>query len=268
MRPLSRLLVYILLALLLWLTDSLLLAFWQRLPLGLALWSGVEAWRLLARLLTTVVLLLLGFGGYIGRAVREQEIIRMNKADNDRLFGNLDSPQRSRRLLYHAMRLATMMRMRPRKREELRLLCYCYQIGLVGVPLALLEKEGRLTAEEQRQRDRHLEVGRQIAANIPQLRRIAPLIACHEENYDGSGPQSMYGRSIPLACRIFLAVRIYDHLTLPRPQGQGMSREEALDELDLFSGAALDPEVVSAFRALLTDKMLSSAVGERIYAPS
>lgn len=267
MRPFVRLLIYCAAAIFLWLADSLLLAFGQGLSYPDALWRFVPATRLLLRLGITLLLLFIGVLRFTAHAVRKREIIRINKADSGAWFGRADSAKKAERLLYHSLRLATVLRMRPREKDKLRQLCYCYDIGMVGVPDWVLEKDGGLTHDEQLLRDRHIELGAEIARQIPQLRRIAPLIACHEEYYNGGGAKGMYGRSIPLACRIFLVALIYDYYTQPHEDGRVLENEEALDELAFYSGTVLDPDVFAAFRRLMSDKRLGAAVAEHVFAP-
>lgn len=267
MRPLSRLILICASAVFLWLADSLLFAFFSGHTFAAALWGAVPFARLLARLSLVLALLFFGVLSYTAHAVRFKEIVRMNKADNGALFGNAESAKKAERLLYYSMRLATVLRMRPREKDKLRLLCYCYDIGMVGVPDWLLEKEGALTKEEQRLRDRHIDLGAEIARNIPQLRKAATLIACHEEYYNGGGAKALYGRSIPLACRIFVTVLMYDFYTQPHPGGRVLESEEALDELAFYSGTVLDPDVLDAFRRMLVDKKLGAVVAEHVFAP-
>ena len=58
---------------------------------------------------------------------------------------------------------------------------------------------------------------------------------------------------------------MYDFFTTPHDGGRVMESAEALDELDLYAGSQLDPDVVAAFRRLLTDKRLSAAAWQEIY---
>ena len=207
----------------------LFLAFFDHLSYDAALWSAVPWWRLLLRFCFVLAVLFYAVMHYIGSSVRNKEWVRINKADNGSLFGDPKSASKSRRLLYHSMRLATMLHMHTRDKNNLRLLCYCYDIGLIGVPRAVLEKDAPLSKEEQRELDRHLDLGAEIAAEIPRLRKVASLIACHEEHFNGGGAKAMYGRSIPLACRVFSVALMYDHYTQIYAGGRVLTTAEALE---------------------------------------
>ena len=278
-RSTNRLPLGISLAAIFWLADTLLLSVTSGQSFAVALWSGAPPARLLLRLSLLMALLLWGFTSVMLQEWRSREFQQMSPARRRHTYGSPDSPARGDRLYYYALRLATLMRMRARERENLRLLCYCHDIGLIGVPDQLLDRAGdwglslaplppgavRFSNAEQSLYDRHVDLGAEIAAAIPQLTRTARLICCHEEHYDGGGPKSLYGRSIPLACRIFAVVRMYDFFITPHDGGRVMESAEALDELDLYAGSQLDPDVVAAFRRLLTDKRLSAAAWQEIY---
>jgi len=264
-RQLKQIITFILISGLIWLTDTLFLSFFGDMPFGLALWSGVGPTRLLIRLILVLVILMAGFTFVLHREMEYMKVVRMNAADRSALYGSPNSPHKSKRLLYYALRLATLMKMSSRQRENLRKLCYCYDLGSVGVPDDLLAREGNLSEEEQKIRDSHITLGAEIAANIPRLARASSLIAAHEERYDGGGFQAMYGKSIPLACRIFAAVMMFDAHTHPHNGGRVMEAREALDELDMYAGSVLDPEVVEAFRSLFSDRRLASMITARVY---
>ena len=267
MRSFPRLLLCVAAALVFWLVDSLLFCFAKDCAFFSALFTAVPSGRLLIRLLVVLALLFYGTMGFIGNNVRRAELTRINKADDGSLFGDNKSGNKSRRLLFHCMRLATMMNMSGSDKDKLRILCYCYDIGMVCVPSSVLMKSGPLSPEEQKLRDEHTDWGAEIARSIPQLSKAAPLIAMHEELYNGGGPHALYGRSIPLACRIFVTAMVYDYYTQPHEGGAALSSREALAEMMLFRGSMLDPDVYDAFVKLMSDAKLSARVAESVYVP-
>ena len=267
MRSTHRLLLCAFIALGLWLGDTLLFCLTKDCAFVPALFSAVPRSRLLLRLIVAVLLLFYGTMGFIGHNVRLAELTRINRADDGALFGDDKSPQKSRRLLYHSIRIATMMGMSAANKDKLRVLCYCYDIGLVCLPAGLFANDEPLSPEEQALRDSHTDWGAKIAEQIPQLRKAAPLIAMHEELYDGSGPHAKYGRSIPLACRIFVVAMLYDYYTRPHGGEAALTSRQALDEMALYRGTMLDPDVFDAFLKLMSDDSLSQRVGDSVYVP-
>lgn len=266
MERLSRLIYYMCAAALLWLADALLLCFLGQVDFRAALWADVPALRLLLRLAVCGLVFLFGVMKTLRGELISRQYRRLSPANQVVLFGDRNSPKAAVRMHYHCLRLAAVMHLRPTEQEHLRLLCYCHDIGLVGVPDEVLEKQGSLSREEQDILDRHIDLGAEIAAKIPQLCRVAPLILAHEEFYDGGGAKSMYGRSIPLSCRIFKLAQMYDYFTHPHDDGPVLDDMEALDELSLYSGQILDPDVVEAFRRLMTDQRLSDTITQYIFS--
>lgn len=267
MRPVPRLMLSFAIAGWLWLADALFLCLQIDCGFLPALFELVPDGRLLVRLIVALTLLFYGVADFIGHTVRRAELTRMNRADGGVLFGDAASKYKSRRLLYYCMRLATMMRLSAKEKDKLRTLCYCYDIGMVTVPLSIREKPGPLTPAEQRERDAHTERGAQIAAAIPRLAPAAELIALHEEFYDGSGVHARVGRSIPLACRIFVTAMLYDYYSQPHGGSPALEKDAALDELRLYRGSLLDPEVLDAFLNIMSDEKLARSVGEKVYIP-
>jgi len=113
-----------------------------------------------------------------------------------------------------------------------------HDVGKVGVPDAILNKQGGLTKEEFEQMKLHTVGGgdllRQIAALLPREQdriKIAIEIAeFHHERYDGTGyPHGLVGEDIPLSARITSIADIYDALRSPRPYKAGFTHEEAMD---------------------------------------
>lgn len=124
-----------------------------------------------------------------------------------------------------------------------------HDIGKIGVPDAILLKQGPLTSDEQVVMRRHPDTGYGIISHIGNLSKAAELIWAHHEHFDGTGyPRGLKGAEIPLGARIFAVADTLDALTVKRPYREAVSFEEAHGEILLASGRILDPSVVDAFR--------------------
>ena len=267
MRAPSRIFVCVALAIGIWMVDSLILCVVGQVPFFDALFYGASSIRLLIRLILVALILMLGFADILRYISSRAEIIRMNKADNGLMFGREDSDNESERILYHCLRLATVLKMRSRDKDKLRLLCYCHDIGRVCVPDNIWYNKASLSPSEQAVLDRHIDIGSAICSAIPRLQPVASMVAAHEEHYDGSGVKSMYGRSIPLSCRIFTIASLYDCYTSPNEQRPALDKESALDEMMLYRGTLLDPDVFDAFCLLMRDDKLANRITEHVYMP-
>lgn len=92
----------------------------------------------------------------------------------------------------------------------------------------------------------HIIRGVKIAEEIPAYRRLAFGIKYHHERYDGRGPYRLKGKRIPVICRILaIGEKFYD---LTNPEGEyKLNRKKGLSALLDYSGSELDPELVFVF---------------------
>lgn len=131
-----------------------------------------------------------------------------------------------------------------------------HDIGKIGVPDGILHKPGPLDDEEWLEMRQHPQKGAEIIQEIPALRDALPVIAFHQERWDGSGyPLHLSGTDIPLLARIFAVVDVYDALTSSRPYRTAMSSDEALAYLATQAGIHFDPEVVARFTEMIQSGM-------------
>ena len=259
MRSFHYVLKFVLLGFAIWLADAALLSLFSGMGFGVALWFGASHARRLVRLFILIGALMVGVTGVFRREIECLRVFRMRPSRRASLYGDVRSKDKSCRVLYHSLRMATLMHMSRYDQDNLRILCHCYDMGIVSAPS--LERKGGLHVVTQR--DDNINMGVNIVKNIPQLSKAAHLIACQQEFYNGKGRRALSGKSIPLACRIFTLALMYDDLT---HSGKKLSHAEAMNELEMFSGTVLDPDVVSAFRKLHADKGLAADVAVRLYA--
>jgi diguanylate cyclase (GGDEF)-like protein/putative nucleotidyltransferase with HDIG domain len=127
-----------------------------------------------------------------------------------------------------------------------------HDVGKIGVPDAILTKNGNLSPEEWLTIQKHPEHGRQIIEQAPELMDVMPLVLHHQEHFDGSGyPYRLQGESIPLGARIIAAADAYHAIRSNRPYRSGRTHEEATRELTRCSGKQFDPRIVQALLEIL-----------------
>jgi diguanylate cyclase (GGDEF)-like protein/putative nucleotidyltransferase with HDIG domain len=133
-----------------------------------------------------------------------------------------------------------------------------HDVGKIGVPDAVLAKEGGLSQEEWDSIRRHPVLGKQIMEQAPELTDVIPLVLHHQERYDGTGyPSHLRGESIPLGARIIAAADAYHAIRSDRPYRSGRTHGEAIGELRRCSGGQFDPMVVDTLLSILeTDDVL------------
>jgi putative nucleotidyltransferase with HDIG domain len=123
-----------------------------------------------------------------------------------------------------------------------------HDIGKIGVKDGILLKRGPLDDSEWQEMRQHPQIGAQIIQAIPYLHDALPVIAFHQERWDGSGyPARLRGKEIPLVARLFAVIDVYDALTSDRPYRKALSTDEAFEYLENQAGVHFDPEIVSRF---------------------
>jgi len=137
----------------------------------------------------------------------------------------------------------------PRDRiDTIRAAALLHDIGKVGIPDAILNKEGALTAEEWEPVKEHPQLGVEILRHVAELVNCLPAILHHHERYDGTGyPSGLKGSDIPLEARILAVADAYDAITSLRPYHKQLPPQQALAELKRLAGAQFDPELVDVF---------------------
>lgn len=137
-----------------------------------------------------------------------------------------------------------------------------HDIGKIGVPDAILLKEGPLGPEEWDQVRRHCDTGRRILGSVPFLSDAIKVVWAHHEKYDGTGyPRGQAGHEIPLVARIFAVADAFDALTSNRPYQKAVSLDEAKRQIQAGSGTHFDPEVVRAFLTVPDEEWQRIACG-------
>ncbi|WP_462383257.1 response regulator [Pseudomonas sp. Marseille-QA0892] len=125
-----------------------------------------------------------------------------------------------------------------------------HDIGKIGIPDRILQKQGKLDDEEWRVMRQHVQIGADIiGVHERGLLKIARLVALtHHEKWDGSGyPNGLKGEDIPLEGRIVAIADVFDALTSVRPYKRAWSESEALELLVREKGKHFDPRLVDLF---------------------
>lgn len=131
-----------------------------------------------------------------------------------------------------------------------------HDIGKLGVPDAILLKEGKLTDEEWVIMRKHPTYAREMLSQIEYLRPALDIPYCHHEKWDGTGyPRGLKGEEIPLAARMFAVVDVWDAVTSDRPYRPAWTKEQALTYIIEHSGTHFDPEIVQVFLKVIKKEM-------------
>ncbi len=135
--------------------------------------------------------------------------------------------------------------------ERLHIAALLHDIGKIGVPEGILNKDGPLTPEEWEKMRMHPVIGAKILQTISELDYAVLGIKYHHERFDGKGyPEGLAGDNIPLIAAIIAVADTYDAMTSDRPYRKAKTEKEAIDEISHCSGQQFNPRIVSAFLKL------------------
>jgi putative nucleotidyltransferase with HDIG domain len=160
----------------------------------------------------------------------------------------------SQRVAHVAVELGRALGLSDFEIDTLRRGGLLHDIGKIAVPSSVLNKPGRLTAEEFALMRQHPEIGRRILEPIPEYDRYVPIVLQHHERFDGNGyPHRLAGDHISFDARIVAVADVWDALTSSRPYRDSMGVETAAQIIRDGSGTHFDPSVIDAFDLIVKD---------------
>lgn len=137
-----------------------------------------------------------------------------------------------------------------------------HDIGKAAIPDCVLNKPGRLDAQERLQMEAHTVLGADTLQEVARRYKFATgflhmaidLARHHHEKWDGTGyPDKLAGEEIPLAARLLAFCDVYDALRSPRVYKPALSHNMAVMTMCDASPGHFDPSLMVAFR-LCTDR--------------
>lgn len=160
--------------------------------------------------------------------------------------------QHSKNVAYYAEELARALHTDADYCEIIKEAGLLHDIGKIGIPENILNKEGKLTDEEYDMMKRHVEASIEIIRHLPSMDYVVPAVIGHHERYDGRGyPRRIAGKDIPLSARILCIADSFDAIISQRSYKPSMSLEYAIQELEKGAGSQFDPELVPVFIELV-----------------
>jgi putative two-component system response regulator len=161
------------------------------------------------------------------------------------------------RMSHYAYLLARALGLDERTADRLLNAAPMHDIGKIGIPDRILQKPGKLDAEEWAIMRTHAQIGADIIGDPgdSELLAMARVVALtHHEHWDGSGyPQGLAGEAIPRVGRITAVADVFDALTSVRPYKAAWPVERALELLKTSAGSHFDPAMIPAFCEILPE---------------
>ena len=136
--------------------------------------------------------------------------------------------------------------------EKVYFAALLHDVGKIGVPDAIINKEGKLTDEEFAQITLHPVYGNQILTSIQQSPYLSIGAHYHHERYDGRGyPEGLKGNDIPEIARIISVADAYDAMASKRSYRDAIPQQKVREELVKGMGTQFDPEFAKIMVHLL-----------------
>lgn len=122
-----------------------------------------------------------------------------------------------------------------------------HDIGKIYVPAEILNRPGKLSAEEFALIKTHPVVGHDILKGVDFPWPIADMVLQHHERVDGTGyPAGLKGEQILMEARILAVADVVEAITAHRPYRPALGIEAGLDIVKHGRGTMFDPEVTDA----------------------
>ena len=149
------------------------------------------------------------------------------------------------RVRTYAVAVATDLNLAEGEIEALRAAALLHDIGKLAVPEQIINKPGKLTAEEFEKMKVHPLVGAEILERVAFPYPVAPIVRSHHERWDGTGyPEGLSGEQIPMGARILAAVDCLDALASHRQYRPALPLGGAMAKVKEMAGSWFDPKVV------------------------
>jgi len=135
-----------------------------------------------------------------------------------------------------------------------------HDIGKIGIRDSVLQKEGKLTDEEYKHIQGHVEITHNILEKIhmsDDFKMVSEIACSHHEKYNGSGYyRQLQGEDIMLGGRILAVSDVFDAITSKRHYRDKMPMTNVISILLKDSGTHFDKSLVDCFLSISTDKLV------------
>lgn len=155
-----------------------------------------------------------------------------------------------KRVAEYSYLLAKLYGLDDKEAELLKQASPMHDIGKVAIPDDILNKPGKLTAEEFETMKTHTVLGYEMLKHSQRsiLKASAIVAHQHHEKWDGSGyPQGIAGKNIHIYGRITAVADVFDALAQQRPYKRAWSISEILELFKQERGQHFDPQLIDLF---------------------
>ncbi len=133
-----------------------------------------------------------------------------------------------------------------------------HDVGKIAIPDSILNKPGKLTAEEFEIMKQHTVKGCELLSRIPNVmdakvfKYAYDICKHHHERWDGRGyPDGLKGDDVSIWAQVVAVADVYDALTSPRVYKKAFSHQKAVDMIFNEECGVFNPKVLTAFQNIM-----------------
>lgn len=166
----------------------------------------------------------------------------------------------SNRVKLYSMLIVNALGLDEKTKELIEKAATLHDIGKIGIRDSVLQKEGKLTPEEYKHIQEHVQITHNILDKIcmsEDFKQISEIACSHHEKYDGSGYyRHLKGEEIPYGGRILAVSDVFDAITSRRHYRDKMPIANVINILLKDSGTHFDKNIVDVFLQIPTEKIV------------
>lgn len=148
----------------------------------------------------------------------------------------------SQRVSEMALKVCELIGLKKKDIRKIHIAAHLHDIGKIGIPDAILNKEGRLTDEEFEIMKTHSAIGAGILSKSKSLSEFSDIVLHHHERFDGKGyPDGLKGEKIPVGARIIAICDSIDAMTSNRRYRKALGFDACYQEIEKNLGKMYDP---------------------------
>jgi hypothetical protein len=206
----------------------------------------------------TIIFILISFQNNLNRKEEEyKNLQRLFAQTATSLVNAIDAKDKythghSSRVAEYSKKIAQLSGMTPAECDEVYYCALLHDVGKIGIPEHIINKEGKLTPEEYEIVKQHPVLGSQILHGIKEYPKLSIGALYHHERYDGKGyPARLKGEDIPTIARIISVADAYDAMTSKRSYRASIPQQTVREEIVKGSGTQFDPEYAKIMQHLI-----------------
>ena len=158
----------------------------------------------------------------------------------------------SLRVALSCSKWAEARQMPEHQRDMLEVASLLHDLGKLGIPDRVLQKNSQLVGDEQALMELHVQVGIELLRGAGASNEMLSIIGSYRRWYRMPGSSESDQTELPLAAKMIAIVDAFDSMTSEQVFRRALSRERAVAELFECAGTQFDPHLVKEFATLIT----------------